>query len=42
MARQQPKINVDELIKSFKITNEEAFTAYLREIWLVCITYKHI
>lgn len=30
-----PKINIDELVKSFKVTNEDVFTAYLKEIWLV-------
>lgn len=32
-----PKINIDELVKSFKVTNEDVFTAYLKEIWLVSI-----
>ena len=32
---QNIKINVDELVKSFKVPNEEAFSSYLKEVWLV-------
>lgn len=32
---QNIKINVDELVKSFKVPNEEAFCSYLKEVWLV-------
>lgn len=30
-----PRINVEELVKSFKVPNEEAFGSYLKEVWLV-------
>lgn len=30
------KINVEELIKSFKVSNENSFSSYLKEVWLVC------
>jgi hypothetical protein len=29
------KIDVEELIKDFKIMNLETFTAYLKEVWRV-------
>ncbi len=30
------KINIEELIKSFKVTNEDSFSSYLKEVWIVC------
>lgn len=29
------KINVEDLIKDFKVENYEGFTSYLKEIWKV-------
>lgn len=33
------KINIEELIKSFKVTNEDSFSSYLKEVWIVCSIY---
>ena len=33
------KIDVEELIKDFKIMNLETFTAYLKEVWRVEYIY---
>ena len=30
------KINIEELIKPFKVTNEDSFSSYLKEVWIVC------
>ena len=30
------KINIEELIKSFKVTKEDSFSSYLKEVWIVC------
>lgn len=29
------KIDVEEIVKSFRVTNIEAFSSYLKEIWMV-------
>ena len=33
------KINIEELIKSFKVTNEDSFSSYLKEAWIVCFVH---
>jgi hypothetical protein len=33
--KNQDKINVDDLIKDFKIVNIDNFTSYLKDIWKV-------
>lgn len=34
------KINVEDLIKDFKVLNVDVFTSYLKEIWRVNPFYK--
>ena len=33
------KINIEELIKSFKVTNEDSFSSYLKDVWIVCFVH---
>ena len=30
-----PKVDVEELVKEFKVRNVEVFTCYLKEVWRV-------
>jgi hypothetical protein len=29
------KVDVEDIVKNFKVTNIEIFTSYLKEVWLV-------
>lgn len=33
--KQSDQIDLEQVIKSFKVTNEEIFVAYLKELWIV-------
>ena len=35
------KIDVEDLIKDFKVLNIDTFTAYLKEVWRVSFYFNH-
>ena len=39
MTLEVPKVDVEELIKEFKVLNVDMFSAYLKEVWRVIIIF---